>query len=291
MSQIISKKLEALGTIIEISLEKKNSVYFDLCFEEIKRIEKKYSRFDDNSYISYLNSNLNKKIILDEETLFLFKKYEYLKLKTEGFFNIFLKKTLEDLGYDKDYSFKKKFKGFFPFKKKIFYNLNNLEIVLFEQIDFGGFGKGYAVDRIRDILGNLDVNHFMINAGGDIFANNAYDENNNWNVVLENPNNLEYAFAKINLNNFAICSSSSNKRKWKKYHHLINPFTNKPANDMKAVYVFDKDTINADAYATALFVSGFDKAIEISKKENISVLLISNQNKIYQSPNLDLEYF
>ncbi|NCC71456.1 hypothetical protein EOM09_07815, partial [bacterium] len=131
MSQIISKKLEALGTIIEISLEKKNLVYFDLCFEEIKRIEKKYSRFDDNSYISYLNSNLNKKIILDEETLFLFKKYDYLKLKTEGFFNIFIKKTLDDLGYDKNYSFKKKFRAFFPFKKKIFYNLNNLEIVLF----------------------------------------------------------------------------------------------------------------------------------------------------------------
>lgn len=273
---MITKSRELLGTIIEITLP--TSKLFDECFDEIERIEKKYSRFIENSYLSKLNSK--KEDRLDEETIFLLKKAVKIKIITKNYFDINIKETLESLGYDKDYSFKKKIKINNPFKKKGF-EIKDKKITLYNQIDFGGIGKGYAIDRVKKILEKNKIKKYFINAGGDIYSKGKN------RIALENPDNNKYAIGEVEINDESICSSSSNRRKWGKNHHLIDPFTKKSTNSIKTVFIIEKNAIDGDALATGLFCSGFENAIEISKKNNLKVLLISNDNKIFTSKNFN----
>ena len=68
--EFISKKQEALGSQIEIFLPKttkNNNKIFDSCFEELLRIQNKFSRFNENSNLNKLNKNLNRWQKIDEE--------------------------------------------------------------------------------------------------------------------------------------------------------------------------------------------------------------------------------
>ena len=101
------KSFEVLGTVFEISLPSSFSNLFTECFDELNRIEKKFSRFDTRSTLSFLNSNINKKQSIDSEFYFILEKgLEYYHF-TEHYFDISQKKILESLGYNSFYSFRK----------------------------------------------------------------------------------------------------------------------------------------------------------------------------------------
>lgn len=292
--KIESRTEELLGTQIEIKLPEKFSSIFPKCFSELKRIEKTYSRFLDSSELSKLNSNLGKWQKVSEEMIYLIETSEKIRKQTNGNFDITLKSTLERLGYDKNYTFKEKenkktilqkIKQIFP---PIKIDKRNKKIFLRKEIEFGGCGKGFALDKVSKILDENGVTHYYINAGGDIFAKQYGPP---WEILLEHPENPDMAIGKVILNNKAIAASSPNKRKWGKYHHLINARTELPANEVKAIFVLAEKGIEADAYATALFTAGFDDAIVISQHLDIEVLIISSEDKMYISPRFNLHLF
>lgn len=287
-----SEKKEFLGTLIEVKIPKKSSKIFSLIFDEFKRIEGKYSRFNDNSYLSKMNLNLKRWQKADEETIYLIKKAEEIKKLTDGNFDITLLDTLERLGYDKEYTLKEKkpnlFAGLLQSKEPI--KIMDDDIYLKKKIEFGGIGKGYAIDRASEIIESNGVKDYYINAGGDIFARHK-DENKKWVILLEHPDFTDRAIGKVEINNMAIASSSSNRRRWGKNHHLINAKTRKPISEIKSIFVIAKNALLADSYATALFTSGFGKGIELSKKLDIDTLIISEKNKMYKSENFKVEYF
>ena len=103
-----SKSWEILGSLIEVKVPDTFSFVFDSCFSELDRIDKKYSRFRDDSLLSKINQNLGKYVEVDDEFIFLLDRSLEFWYKTEGNFDISLKSALDNIGYDKDYSFKEK---------------------------------------------------------------------------------------------------------------------------------------------------------------------------------------
>ena len=299
--EFISKKQEALGSQIEIFLPKttkNNNKIFDSCFEELLRIQNKFSRFNENSNLNKLNKNLNRWQKIDEEFLYLIKKSLEIQKNTDRYFDITLKSTLENLGYDQTYSFqKKKISNFLKIKSKITFlffsqvkiNEKQSEIYLRKEIEFGGIGKGYALDKVYDIINRNNVKNFLINAGGDIRCKSNGEKE--WIILLQHPNDLNKVIGEININNLAIAGSAPSYRKWNSNHHLINPKTNLPQKSVKSIFVLANTGLEADTYATALFVSGFENAIKISKKLNLEILVISSENKIYKSDNFNVKLY
>lgn len=299
--EFISKKQEALGSQIEIFLPKttkNNNKIFDSCFEELLRIQNKFSRFNENSNLNKLNKNLNRWQKIDEEFLYLIKKSLEIQKNTDRYFDITLKSTLENLGYDQTYSFqKKKISNFLKIKSKIKFlffsqvkiNEKQSEIYLRKEIEFGGIGKGYALDKVYDIINRNNVKNFLINAGGDIRCKSNGEKE--WIILLQHPNDLNKVIGEININNLAIAGSAPSYRKWNSNHHLINPKTNLPQKSVKSIFVLANTGLEADTYATALFVSGFENAIKISKKLNLEILVISSENKIYKSDNFNVKLY
>jgi thiamine biosynthesis lipoprotein len=75
----------------------------------------------------------------------------------------------------------------------------------------------------------------------------------------------------------------------KKYGHIFDPNTGyPPENDLKSVTIVSKDSTLADAYSTALFVMGKEKALAFQKKhaDKFDAVLVTADNKIIYTQNL-----
>ncbi|MFH0927079.1 MAG: FAD:protein FMN transferase [Candidatus Micrarchaeota archaeon] len=294
--ELASAKKMLLGTEVAVQVPGRQSHFLSFCFGEIKRIEDEYSRFLQNSKLTYANSRLGKWQTVSPEFIFLLKKSLEFGEKTRGSFDITIKSALEDLGYaNRELPKNQDEKNFLlgirrALEGKILIDEKNSRILLNSQIDFGGLGKGYAIDRAASILERHGVLHYCINAGGDIYAKSAHGEKP-WEILLEHPDDSSRAIGKIDLNSKSLAASAPNKRKWGKNHHLIDPKTGKSASGAKCIFVLANTAIEADAYATALFVSGFEWGIEISKTLPIEILFVSNEGKMYQSPGFKVEFY
>jgi thiamine biosynthesis lipoprotein len=305
--KLSARSEQLLGTTVEIQVPAAHERVLPNCFAELGRIERAYSRFRDESELSRMNAHLGQWHRASDEMLFLLSKAEEFRKKTRGNFDITLKSSLDALGYDKNYSFKQE-----PGRKNgagLLHNLKSIfseriridaqkkQVLLNSEIDFGGFGKGFALDRVRELLELGGITHYCINAGGDIFARRGKGGAGDWDawkIILEHPDDAERAIGTIALDNRALAGSSSNRRKWGEageYHHLLNAKTGKPAAGVKAIFVTAASGIEADAYATAIFTAGFDDGIKLSAHLPVEILLISSSNKMFQSPQFGAELF
>lgn len=318
-------EFELLGSKIFILLPQScpNEVV-NKCYEECLRIDDWYSRFKEHNTLSILNDNLHEWQEIDDELIYLFSKAKEFEENTYGAFTLHTKNILEKWGYDSSYNLekledeyeliedierretltnKKKnkensrqslIKKILNIKNKKDKNqgsfeldVNNSSVLLNSAIEFGGLGKGYALDNMVKICEKFKVGDFLINAGGDLYAKSK--SNKGFEILLENPKDTSKSLGIIKVNKFALASSSSNRRRWKNVHHLIEPSTQTPANNMIATYVQSKNGIDADAYATALFVLGFEDAKIIASKLDIEALLISKNNSIWKTKKFKCE--
>jgi len=119
-----------------------------LVWQEAERIEQKFSRFRQDSELSVFNNHLNTWHEIDNEWQALLELSLKLKKITDGALDITIKSTLDSWGYDDQYSLQESGKssglGLFEIKNNRFKSA--------VEIDFGSFGKGYFVDRVKEIF-------------------------------------------------------------------------------------------------------------------------------------------
>lgn len=109
------------------------------------------------------------------------------------------------------------------------------------KIDLFSIAKGTIVDAMSRKLRQKGYRHFIVNAGGDLFASGT------WEVELR------YSDKKYNVKNQAVASCGTTERGF----HIIDPKTKRAiAPDYKSVTVIAKKTWLANTLATASFVAG-----------------------------------
>lgn len=111
---------------------------------------------------------------------------------------------------------------------------------------------------LGELLTKNGIDSFSIDAGGDILLRNFPST-----IGLENPNNPHEVIGSVEIQNGSLAGSSGNRRKWGSFHHLINPKTLTPANDILATWTLADSTLIADAVSTCLF---FVQPEKISEK-------------------------
>ena len=243
---------EALGT--HWSIEQLGNEPVDLepvLLPIVRMFESDYSRFTDDSYVSVLNRT--KRLIdppreLIDMLLFAQTMYEV----SGGVFNISITPGLTSAGYGKA-------RGEARINTT---DLMGITIAVGEvtlapdvEIDFGGFGKGWLVDALADVLHSHNVHEFIINGGGDIRVSSGVEVE----LALEHPTQEDQMIGTTRIANGGLAVSSPYKRSWKvggvTKHHIIDPRTGEPvANDIASVYVRASNTLIADVMATILLI-------------------------------------
>lgn len=134
------------------------------------------------------------------------------------------------------------------------------------EIDLGGIAKGYIIDKAVELLREKGINQGFINAGGDMFLLGK-NKGDKWRIGIQHPRDKGEIFASIALKNKAVVTSGDYERFFIKdnvrYHHIINPKTGMPANELISVTIIANQTWLADALSTAIFVMGVEKGLNI----------------------------
>jgi len=155
-------------------------------------------------------------------------------------------------------------------------------------LDFGAFAKGFGVDRAIEYLKSMEVKNAIINAGGDLRAIGKKGDKP-WMIGIRDPR-AQAVIAGVSIQGDESVFTSGDYERFyeyegKRYHHILNPKTGKPADTVRSVTIIHSSAAIADAAATALFVAGPDNWQRIAKKMGIDkVMLIDQQGVIHLTP-------
>ncbi len=133
-------------------------------------------------------------------------------------------------------------------------------------VDLGGIAKGYALGKVIGMLSE-NIPYGMVSFGGNVGVWGEKPEGGPWEIGIKNPFNTEGVVGKIITDGGYVSVSGDYERYFdaegRRYHHILDPKTGYPVeNGLHSVAVYTTDAAIGDALSTALFVMGYDKAIE-----------------------------
>ena len=128
-------------------------------------------------------------------------------------------------------------------------------------LDFGGFGKEYAVDYLAKIARQHGITDALIDLGRDIFAMGGNGRHPFWHVGIEDGCKPGECWGGLAVSDRAVSASGDYARHFThdgvRYGHILDPRTGWPvSNGMRAVTVIAPSCLEAGVYSTAVFVLG-----------------------------------
>lgn len=128
-------------------------------------------------------------------------------------------------------------------------------------LDFGGFGKEFAVDQLVRIAREHGIQDALIDLGRDLYGMGGNGQHPFWHVGLEDARHPGTCWGGLAVSDFAVAASGDSLRRFEyngiRYGHILDPRTGWPvANGMRGVSVFAPSCLQAGIYSTALFVMG-----------------------------------
>lgn len=263
------------------------------------------SPFNENSVITAVNEN--REVKLDSMFTEVFRLARQVNEDTEGAFDITVAPLVNAWGF----GFKN---GFMPTDHQVdsLLNIVGMQKITLEggkirktdprvMLDCSAIAKGYAVDRVAQMLRAKGVKNMMVEIGGEIVALGKNSNGKVWRIGVTKPNddtlsvNTELQTV-LKLTNVAMATSGNYRNFYykdgKKYAHTIDPKTGRPVQQsILSATVIAPTCAVADAYATSFMVIGFKRAMEILKRHpEMKAYLIYNDEKgeyqVWSSPGL-----
>lgn len=206
-----------------------------LAAQEAWRVEKKYSRYRDDSVTAWIHANRGATIEVDEETASLLNFANQCFDLSEGLFDItsgVLRRAWTFDGSDRipEAAAIERLLPLVGFEK-IQWRSPHLLLPEGMELDFGGIGKEYAVDRAYELLAARHLTPTLVNFGGDLRASRP-PGHGPWQIGIERPDSDQEATMLLELGHGALATSGDSRRFLLKdgtrYGHILNPLTGWP---------------------------------------------------------------
>jgi thiamine biosynthesis lipoprotein len=157
------------------------------------------------------------------------------------------------------------------------------------KIGFGGFAKGFAVDRAITVLQEMGISDAIVNIGGDLRAIGSHGERP-WLIGIRHPRK-QGLVASVQLQGDESVFTSGDYERFftyegKRYPHIIDPRTGYPADQATSATVLGTNSAKADAAATAIFVAGNDWPSIAASLGLTHVMLVRPDGVIELSPEM-----
>ena len=258
----------AMGSPCEILVadDNRNTVHTltQLAAEEAWRIEKKYSRYRDDSIITLLHRNTGQEMDVDDETAKLLDFAAQCHELSDGLSDVtsgVLRRVWTFDGSDRIPSasavnFILPLVGF----DKIKWHAPRITLPEGMELDLGGIGKEYAVDRVHELLAARCNVPFLVNFGGDLRADHVAPTGA-WQVGVERPGTEREAAMVLELERGALATSGDARRFLLKdgirYGHILDPRTGWPVTDApRSITVAANTCVEAGLLSTLAMLQG-----------------------------------
>ncbi len=288
-----------MGTVVEIRIDVPDAARFEesvsQAFAAMDAIEKLMSPHLPESEISRI-STATEPVKLSAETMEVLRLANRISTRSGGAFDASLGRLINLWGFAEgdpqlptESAIKQALSGTGPGSFKL--AENKLEKVPTHlAIDLGGVAKGYAIDRAVSILSAAGVKHASVNAGGDmrLIGDRAGVP---WRIGIQHPRLDGEILAKIDIANRAVVTSGDYERFFEtdgiRYHHILDPRSGYPARLCQAVTVVAEQAAEADALATAVFVLGPERGMELlTSLQEVEGLIVAADGSVTVTPGL-----
>ena len=125
-----------------------------------------------------------------------------------------------------------------------------------DDVDPSGLVKGWAVDRAATLLDEAGLRNYAVNAAGDMRLRGRAIPELHWRVGIQHPLERDQVVRVIDTTELAVATSGEYARG----AHVIDPHTRRPPAGILSVTITGPDLGTADAYATAAFAMGAERA-------------------------------
>lgn len=134
------------------------------------------------------------------------------------------------------------------------------------QLDLGGIAKGYVLDEAMAVLQEEDVEHALLEAGGDILVSRAPPDAEGWRIQLPDVPEPGTSHMLV-VDNVAISTSGDTEQyaviDGTRYSHVIDPRTGLGLTDQVMATVVAPTGTQADALSTTIGILGEEKGLEL----------------------------
>ena len=161
------------------------------------------------------------------------------------------------------------------------------------KLDLGGIAKGYAVDKVIDILKSHGVQSALVNAGGDVRVIGRRPDGNPWRIGVMHPRNSDAVIAKLALTDWDTMETSGDYQRYimrdgVRYAHILDPRTGRQPRQLASVTVVLNNSADGDIFSTALCVLGPERGLTALRRfPGVEAIMVTDQGKVLVSPGLE----
>lgn len=265
---------------------------------EINRLERELSRTVSTSDVYQLNAG-GSASVSDETAALLTAAVEYSE-KTGGLFDVTIAPLVTLWGITTDsprVPSQGEIDALLPLVGSDHIRLDGDTVTLDTgcAVDLGGIAKGYASDRVAEILRQNAVTGAAVSLGGNVYVCGQKPDGTGWSVAVQDPKNTDsYALTLELTDTFAVTSGGYQRfftgEDGTVYQHILDPRTGRPAEtDLLSVTVIGQNGTMADAYSTALYVMGEQGACDFWRQSAAAfdLVLITADGRVLYTPGLE----
>jgi FAD:protein FMN transferase len=264
----------AMGSVFTLHIyaldQQHASRYFEQAFDEIERVEEALSNYRASSELSRINRLAADDAVTTDPEVFAFLRTSFsFSERSGGAFDITVAPLMRAWGFFGG-------QGKYPDAKELAdarAAIGWRNVVLDEkartvrflrhgiELDPGGIGKGYAVDRVVALLRKDGVKAALVDAGSSsIYALGAPPGEAGWEVRVPETDAASGRFSTVVLRDTSLSTSGSHGKFFKLnghlYCHIMDPRTGEPVQGMLQTTVIAPSATDTDALSTAMFVLG-----------------------------------
>lgn len=153
------------------------------------------------------------------------------------------------------------------------------------QLDLSATAKGFAVDKVSELLSLKGLVNHLVDIGGEIKVRGKKLDGTPWVVAVEKPDPLVMGVQiHFPLTDYAVATSGTYRNFFDeggtRFSHTINSKTGRPvAHNLLSVSVLDPSCMKADGLSTVLMALGPKRAWEYAEANNIAAYFIIAQKQ------------
>ena len=239
-------------------------------FDEARRLDTMLSNYKSDSEWSIVNAEAsNHPVVVSQELFDLLSACMDYSRKSEGSFDITVGPLMKVWGFYKGSGHLPKPGEVEQALKQFGYGnivLNAADKTVFFKkpglnIDPGGVGKGYAVDRMVAVLKKQGIQSALVSGGGSsIYCIGAPPDEPGWRIEIKDPRDEFKRATEVVLKDESLSTSGSYEKffvaEGKTWSHIMDPRTGYPAQGTLSVSIVSPLTLDSEVWAKPYFILG-----------------------------------